>query len=397
VIVLTYAACLPVLRTAWGMSATQAGSVATGFQVGYAISLFGFSWMADRAGARRVFMISAWLSAVSAAAFAVFARSYPSGLLLFTLVALAQGGVYTTAIMLIADRYTAAERGMATGVLIAGSSLSHAASLLLAGTALARGGYELAFATAAAGPMLGAVVAWLVLRGTPNVVHPRRAGMRIGTELFRNREAMKLTAGYTAHSWELLGMWAWTPAFVAASLALSGAAAARAPEIGAYITSGFHVIGILASLLLGRSSDRLGRRTVLIGAAAASAVCSLLFGWLVTAPLWLLLAIGAAYSFAGLGDSPVLSVATTEAVHPAYLGTALAVRSLFGFTAGAVAPLIFGAILDATNPPGMIPPQTWGWAFVSLGMGGVVSTMCAWSLRRPTAGALAVAPAGGER
>jgi MFS family permease len=395
IIFLTYAACLPVLRTAWGMSATQAGSVSTGFQVGYALSLFGFSWLADRAGARRVFMISASLSAVSAAAFAMFARSYLSGLLLFTLVALAQGGVYTTAIMLIADRYRAAQRGAATGVLIAGSSMSHAASLLLAGTALARGGYQLAFASAAAGPILGAFVSWLVLRDTPNVVHPRHAEMRVQTELLRNTEAIKLSAAYTAHSWELLGMWAWTPAFVAASLALSGAAATRSTQIGAYITASFHVVGILAPLFTGRLSDEFGRRTVLIGAAAASAICSLIFGWLVAAPFWMLLAVGAAYSFSALGDSPVLSVATTEAVHPAYLGTAFAIRSLFGFGAGAIAPLVFGAILDATNAPGVVPPRSWGWAFIALGLGGVVATVCAWSLRRRREDTLAVAAAGG--
>jgi MFS family permease len=206
---------------------------------------------------------------------------------------------------------------------------------------------------------------------------------------------MKLTAGYTAHSWELLGMWAWTPAFVTASLALSGAAATRATQVGAYLTAGFHLMGIWSSFSMGRLSDRLGRRTVLIGAAAASAACSLLFGWLVAAPLWLLLGIGAAYSFTALGDSPVLSVATTEAVRPAYLGTALAVRSLFGFGAGAIAPLVFGAILDATNAPGLVPPHTWGWAFVVLGIGGVVATLCAWSLRRQATGAPAVAVAGG--
>ena len=53
-IFMTYAATLPVLRGEWGMSATAAGSVATGFQLGYAISLLVFSWLSDRAGRRRV-------------------------------------------------------------------------------------------------------------------------------------------------------------------------------------------------------------------------------------------------------------------------------------------------------------------------------------------------------
>ena len=102
---MTYAATLPVLRDAWGMSATAAGSVSTGFQLGYAVSLVCFSSLADRVGARRVFLGSAWLSAVSALAFALWARSWGTGLVLYALVALSQGGTYTTAIMLVADRY----------------------------------------------------------------------------------------------------------------------------------------------------------------------------------------------------------------------------------------------------------------------------------------------------
>jgi sugar phosphate permease len=108
---MTYAAVLPVLRTQWGMSATAAGSISTGFQLGYAVALVAFSAMADRVGARRLFLGSGWLSAVTAIAFGLWARSCLTGLALSTLMALSQGGTYTAAIMLIADRYFAALGG----------------------------------------------------------------------------------------------------------------------------------------------------------------------------------------------------------------------------------------------------------------------------------------------
>jgi hypothetical protein len=146
---MTYAAVVPVLRTQWGMSATAAGSVSTGFQLGYAVALVAFSAMADRVGARRVFIGSAWLSAVTAIAFGLWARSYTSGLVLYTLMALSQGGTYTTAIMLIADRYPVERRGAAVGWLIASSSAGYALSLLLAAPSLAWGGYETAFLVSA--------------------------------------------------------------------------------------------------------------------------------------------------------------------------------------------------------------------------------------------------------
>lgn len=378
---MTYAACLPVLRVEWGMSGATAGSVSTGFQFGYAISLMGFSSLADRIGARRVFLVSGVMSVVAALAFALFARSYLSGLLLYTLVALSQGGTYTTAIMLIADRYPPERRGNAVGWLIASSSLGYALSLLLSGFALRHGGYRLAFLVTAGGPLLAAPIAWWALRSTPNVVHARTAGPRFGREVLRNGKAMRLILGYMFHSWELLGMWTWIPAFLAASFAASGSSGARALEVGAYLSAAFHVMGLLASSSMGRLSDTLGRRSVLLTLAATSTACSFTFGWLLASPALIVALLGALYAFTALGDSPVLSTALTEEVSAGYLGSALALRSLLGFGAGALAPLTFGAVLDATNPEG-VAPNVWGWAFVALGLGGLIATVCAYSLKR---------------
>jgi MFS family permease len=130
---------------------------------------------------------------------------------------------------------------------------------------------------------------------------------------------------------------------------------------------------------MGRLSDRLGRKVVLFGLAATSAACSLVFGWLVTAPIAVVFAVGALYGFTALGDSPVLSTALTETVGAPYLGAALALRSFLGFGAGAVAPIVFGRILDLTNVPGP-SPTTWGWAFVALGGGGLLAAYSAWGL-----------------
>ena len=380
-IFMSYAAALPVLRPAWGMSATAAGSISTGWQLGYAVALVYFSALADRVGARRVFIVSAWLSAAAAVAFALLARSYVTGLAFYTLAAVAQGGTYTTAIMLVADRYPSARRGAAVGWLIASSSLGYALSLLVSGAMLRLGGYELSFLATGTGPVVGALISWLLLRTGRDVVHPRTAGVGFGTAVLRNRQAMRLVAGYTAHSWELLGMWAWVPAFLAAGFVVSGAGTVKAVELGAYVSAGFHVVGLVASTTMGALSDRLGRRTVLMGTAGISAACSFAFGWLIDWPLAVVAMVGAVYAFTALGDSPVLSTALTERVSPSYLGAALAFRSLLGFGAGAIAPLVFGAILDATNAPGSTP-TAWGWAFCALGVGGAVATACAWGLER---------------
>jgi len=383
---MVYAACLPVVREAWGMSAAEAGSVASGFMLGYAGSLVLFSWLADRLGAKRVVVLSAAASACTALLFGLFARSYASALLLYTLAASAQGGVYTPLIMLLAERYPPAGRGRAVGWLIASTSVGYAGSLVLTGAALAWGGYRAAFVLTGLLPLFGALLLAVTLAGLENRIHPRERGGSLLLVLRASAPARRLIAGYIAHSWELLGMWAWIPAFLAASLGLAGALTLEAAELGAYISAALHAAGALAASTMGGLSDRLGRRTVLLALAATSALLSLTIGWLVAWPVPVLIALGLVYSFAAIGDSPVLSVALTEAVDPGYLGSVLALRSLLGFGAGAVAPLAFGLVLDLAGPMSA-PALAWGLAFSALGGGGLLAALCAFRLAHPAAAA----------
>jgi MFS family permease len=381
---IAYAATLPVLQHEWHLSGTAAGSIASAFQAAYAVSLMGCSALADRVGARRVFVVGTVASAVVSVAFATYARDYWSGLGLYTLLALALGGTYTTGILLVAENVPVERRGRAMGAYLAGHSLGLALALVLTGFALPRGGYELAFWLLALGPVVGGGVAWVAARATANLVTRRAGGRRFRAEVLRNRPAMLVIAGYTFHSWELLGMWAWTPAFLAACFVAAGSELTRGAGLGAYMTSLFHVTGMLAALLAGVLADRFGRTPVIFVMAAVSALCSLAFGWMLGASLVLIVAVGLLYGFAALGDSPIYSTAITEVVAPAYRGAALALRSLLGYGAGAVAPLVFGAILDWY---GARTAGAWGWAFLSLGIAGAGAVVSVVLLHRTPAAA----------
>lgn len=377
---MVYAACLPIIKSEWGMSATQAGSIASGFALGYSVSLATASWLAERFGARRIFVLSAIASSVAALGFAFFARDYATTLLFYSLIGAAQGGIYTTGIVLMAERFPAERRGGAVGWFIASTSLGYAFSLAVSGLLIALGGYVLAFLGTGILPAAGALISWMVLRRTPNVVHERRGGAPLKAVETNERNALYLVAGYTLHCWELLGMWAWIPAFLAASLVLSGAASIQSAEVAAYCVAGMHIVGAVASSTMGHLSDLLGRRAVLTGLGAAGALLSLIFGWLVAAPTPVLVGLMFIYGFAVIGDSPVLSAALTEAVAPDRLGSVLAVRSLFGFGAGAVSPVAFGAMLDWLLV-GDNRASAWGPAFMVFAIGGFGAAWCAWRLR----------------
>jgi len=380
-VLITYAAALPVIQREWGMSAAKSGAIASGNQFAYALSLVVFSSLADGWGAKRVFLGSMTVGALAAMCFALFARDYVSGLLLYSLVGLALGGSYTTGLMLLSERYDPARRGTAMGYYIASTSAGYALCLLLTGLLLPLGGYRLSFLLTCLGTPIGAALAWLTLWRTPNTVARSQSPRGIARTVWKNKPAMLLIAGYTFHAWELLGMWAWTPAFLAACFALGGGGDLRAAGLGAYVTAFFHFTGVVASYSMGFLSDRFGRAIVLLGLAGISASCSFLFGWTYGWPLSLIVALGAVYAFSSLGDSPVLSAALSEAVDPAYLGTTLGIRSLLGYSARAAAPLAFGLILDWTNPGGGSCGQ-WGWAFSSLGLMGAGAVAAASLYKR---------------
>lgn len=387
-VTMVYAAALPILQKEWAMSAARAGSVSSGFQMGYAVSLLVISTLADRIGARFLYIASTVGGGVLAMAFAVFARGYLSAQILYTLVGLVMGGSYTTGLILITQRYPPHRRGLATGFYIASSSLGYVVSLALSGFVLPLGGYTLAFYASAAATLAGGALSWITLARTRGTVAARQRQQSLGKEVLRNKPAMLLITAYTLHCWELLGVWAWTPAFMTACLARQGALGVSGAGMGAYVSAAFHLAGLVASFTMGAMSDRVGRARVIMVMAGTSAVCSLAFGWTIGLPLAAVLLIGAVYSFTALGDSPVLSVALTEVVTPAYLGTAFGLRSLVGFGAGAISPAVFGAVLDWTNPPGLGAEYyaTWGWAFTILGLPGFGAVWAVRSLSRPGGG-----------
>lgn len=376
---MTYAAALPILQKEWGMSAAAGGSISSGFQIGYAVSLVVFSSLADIVGPRSLYLGSMCSGAILSLAFALFARDYLSSLILYTLVGISLGGTYTTGLMIIADQYPVQRRGMAIGFFIASTSLGYALSLIISGIAFPIGGYKLSFMLTCFGPLIGAILAWITLIRTKVSVVKRQEQQGLIKEIFINRPAMLLIGGYSFHSWELLGMWAWTPAFLASCLVCSGSEGLKAAGMGSYLNALFHVIGLIASFSMGILSDRLGRARVILMLSGLSALCSFVFGWSIGQPIILIIIIGLVYAFSALGDSPVLSAALTEVVETSYIGAAFGLRSLLGFGAGAISPFVFGITLDWTNPiaSGM-QYKSWGWAYSILGLGGLGAVAMAY-------------------
>jgi MFS family permease len=218
---------------------------------------------------------------------------------------------------------------------------------------------------------VAAFAAWYCTADHPNII-PRNAPETFcaGSSASSRRRVLLLTFGYTAHCWELLGMWAWMPTFLAA--AFSSSLIFSGPIQGLWIGISLHMSGCVAAFIMGSASDRFGRRRVLITLALLGAACSFSIGWLNTQPALLILAIATIYGFAAVGDSPVLSTAMTESVPKGSLGSALALRSILGFGAGGAAPFVLGFVRDSS-----LASIGWGISFAILGIGGALAALSA--------------------
>lgn len=385
---MTVAGCIPILIEEWDISAAKASSIVSGFYFSYAFSLLGFSWLGDHIGAKRSASISAVATTVACAAFALFAQDFSSTLIFYALIGLSQGGVYGPLIMLFRENVPSERLGSAIGWLIASTSIGYAVSIALTGASIGFSGWRLAFMATGLPPVIGTVILLLAIRSLPNIVHPRAPESGLLRQLRRNKNTRQLIYGYNSHNWELLGMWTWAPALIAASFVLNGKSTVEATQWSAHFITVLHLGGGLAAFIMGGMSDRLGRRTILIWTAAAAAIFSFTIGWSVTFTPYLIAMLVIVYSFFAIGDSPVLSTALAEQVEPASLGSVLAARSLSGFIVGAIAPVVVGSVIDTLRAAQAADTVVWGLAFATLGLGGLLATYFATRLTEGRRGLL---------
>ena len=351
--------------------------IQSAFHLGYLTSLFIVGFLADHYGAKRTYVLTGIAAWASPFLFVYFAEGYWSAYWLHLLTGLCSGGSYTPVLALINDNVTRERRGRAMGFLIAGSSAGYAIALVAAGIALRFTDWRGAMTVIALMPLVGWLLTVAAVKGTPNVIHPRPAGESALAALpavWRNRRGMLSIWGYTFHNWELLGLWAWLPAFLTAALLASGSP----PENALLFTALSYMANIAGSIVGGWMADHWGRTKTILLWSCMSLALSFTIGWMIALPVWLLVVLACFYNFSGIADSSTHSTVLAESVPPHYVGVAYSVRSAIGFGAGVVSPVAFGWALDVFSST----PNAWGYAWMTLGLGALLGPLATWKLHR---------------
>ena len=393
---INYSAVLPLLKQEWGMNNTMAGTIFSIYQLGYIASGVILSTLTDRVSTKHIFIASALWSGLANLLFALFAHDYLSAMLLRGLTGIGMGGTYMPGLKLVAEMFPSHKRGKAIGIYVGSLVLGASLSLVVTGAVTTFVGWRPAFMVCSLGVFLGVLLSLAVFRDYRPTRHEKPAEESYMSAVVRNRPAMLMIFGYGAHMWEMYGMRSWLAPFFTANLVNYGVAKGAATGWAATVSAVIIGIGTFATAITGTLSDRLGRTRTVSLVMVGSALLSFLFGWLINASPFLTVAIGLAYGFLIVAESPVFSTGLTELVSPGYLGAAMGVQSLIGYSLGMISPTVFGWALDLCRGWQPLPGVSgeWGVGFATLGLGALSGPLFMLLLRHlPESGRMA----GGRR
>jgi predicted MFS family arabinose efflux permease len=333
----------PYFAPEFHLDEQQIGTLASVLAISWALSTFVFGALSDRFGRKRVlvpamfaFSLCSWLSAM--------VHSYHQLLLARALMGFAEGPTWSVITALIEESSPPNRRGRNIGIVVSAAALvGLSAAPVLTTQIAAQWGWRSAFFVAGVPGLVMALLIWKL------VVEPP-AETREGMEHHRPSIGEYLAILQYRNVWlcciGAAGFMTWLFVLnVFAPLYITEVAHESATTAGFFLGAsglGSFFLGFLLPSL----SDRIGRKPVLLLAAALAAAVPLAY---IVPPLyavpWLLAAIVfIANTGQGIG-SLTLVLVPTESVPPQFRATSIGVTTMVGEIFGATAaPLLAGTI-----------------------------------------------------
>ena len=367
-----FSAVLPILQPLWNLTATQTGLIVAAFQLGYVISVLICSFFSDTHSPQKIFILGGLVSGISSLAFVLLANGFFSALILRFIVGIGMGGVFVPGVKIVSTIFPPEQRGKVVGLTVSAMALGSGVSIFYSGVFIAWFSWQALMICTACGAILGS---WAVYRLGELPIPTSK--LAVSLALFKkllNKPTLLINASYIGHMWELYTVWPWIGPFMVFVFATQGYDLKEAAMYGNTLGGISIIVGAIATWIGGKLSDIYGRTKMIAVFLVGSTIISFAIGWMIHVPVGILTIVVIAYGFLVVGDSPILTATVADLSEPEIMGFTLGIQSVVGYRITIISPAVFGIVLDTT--------LSWGWAFVSLGIGAAFGVVALFALRR---------------
>lgn len=372
--VFAFPALLPYFLKLWSLSNAQAGWINGIYFAGYTISVPLLTSLTDRIDARRIYLKFCILGVLSNLGFAFLARGFWSALVFRGLSGLGLAGTFIPGLKAIIDRLETHAHPRAVSIYTACFGLGVSISFYFAGEMFRWFGWKETFGIAAMGSIFSLFLSFLVLK--PKSISPVSQDRTINhilnfKPIWKNKKTRAYILAYMCHMWEMFAARSWLVAFLSFSITLQKTQADFMAPTTVMALAG--IGGMLASILGGELSTRLGRRQVVAVIMGVSSLMALTIGFSARMSYNVVVTLCMVYTLFFQGDSAAIHTGVITSIEPERQGAAMALQSLGGFAAASLGSVVAGLMLDITG--GGLTLLSWVLTFGSMGIAAALGSV----------------------
>ena len=345
---------LPEMKTGLALTITQAGVLVAASMIGYLFMSVVCGFLISAAGSKRLISLSLVLIGVSLFCLGI-SRSFIPAVIFSILTGIGSGGANIPMMSLLSAWFTSRRRGLASGIIMGGSSIGIVASGIMVPAILGRfggSGWKVAWFVIAGTSIVIAVFAYFYLSNHPSEKNLVPVGEQKPGEAEKESEGKKMGSVYASGTIWHLGLIyimygfsyiIYTTFFAQYLILEQGFSPRNAGAIWSFVG----IVSILSGIMWGALSDRMGRKHTLALVFILQAFGYVFFGVSSSVPGFYFSAV--LFALTAWSVPAIMAAVSGDVVGSRLAPAALGFITLLFGIGQAVGPYTAGRIADSTG------------------------------------------------